>query len=233
MSSARHVSRVQRPDFGTLNSERCFSGQKEGKDLCSAVKVAHLQLEPDLLILGMSKLHNLREARNVGIEPDARVLGGNAAPCLNGCGLHDEQARAARDDAAHMRGRVPRLLEAVQARVLTERRDEDAVLKSHPTDCKRGEQLGNGGSIGLRVDCSPCWGLLGRREERDALGRLDVRRGLAGALARRHDGFGDGHHDGSDWHRGSFLVENVQDGTEGCRSSICRVVVIVLPRYYV
>lgn len=143
----------------------------------------------------MSELHNLSKPRDVGIEPYARVLGGDAATSLDGRSLHNKQARATCDNSAHMRGGIPGLLEAVNARVLAERRNEDAVLESDAADLERREEFGNGGSVRLRVDCSSCWRILSRREKRNTFGRLDVCRGFVGALARRDDGLGDRDHD--------------------------------------
>lgn len=77
---------------------------------------------------------------------------------------------------------------------MAERRDENAVLEGYTPDCEGREELWDGGSIGLRVDCSSCWRVLSWREEWDTFSWLQVRRGLTGALARRHDRLGDGHH---------------------------------------
>lgn len=122
----------------------------------------------------MSKLNNLGEARNLRIEPDARVLWRDATSSLDGRGLHNEQTRTTSNDSADMRSSVPRLLEAVEARILAEWRDENAVLEGHTADCEGREELGDGGSVGLRVDCSSCWRILSWREEWYTFSRLEV-----------------------------------------------------------
>lgn len=73
------------------------------------------QLNTDLLILGMSELNNLGEARNLRIEPDARVLWRDATSRLDGRSLHDKQTRTTSNNSANMRGCVPRLLETIEA----------------------------------------------------------------------------------------------------------------------
>lgn len=171
-----------------------------------------LQLNTNLLILRMSKLDNLCESRDLGIEPDARILWRNSTASLNGRSLHDEQTRATSDDPAHVRRSIPRLLEAINARVLAQRRDKDAVLEGYTSDRERREELGNGVPVGLRVDCGSCWRVLSWGEEGNPFCRLHVCGGLLGALARRHNGLGDWHHNLRVRHSGSlFLGQSLEE----------------------
>lgn len=160
----------------------------------------------------MSKLNNLGEARNLRIKPDARVLWRDATSSLDSRSLHNEQTRPTSNDSANMRGSVPRLLEAIETRILAEGRDENAILEGHTTDCEGREELWDGGSVGLRVDGASCWRILSWREEWDTLSRLQICRGLIGALARRHDRLCDWHHNLLRvWHCGSCCSVEVQN----------------------
>lgn len=109
-------------------------------------------LDTNLLVLGVGELHMFRQAGDLGIEPDARIIGADTAAALDGGGLHDEQTGASRDDATNVTI-VPWLLEPVDAGVLAERGDENAVLKGYPADLQRLEERGDGGAIRLGVDC--------------------------------------------------------------------------------
>lgn len=132
------------------------SGVAEAKERRNGARLSSGvgNLDTNLLVLGVGELHVLGQAGNLGIEPDARIVGTDAAARLDGGGLDDEQAGASRDNATNVTI-VPWLLEPVDARVLAERGDENAVLEGHPADLERLEERGDGSAIGLRVDCGP------------------------------------------------------------------------------
>ena len=86
------------------------------------------ELDPDLLALGMGKLDNALQRRDLAVFPQPRVFGCDTASGQDGGGFDEGEARPALDDATKVR-EVPVREVAVVGGVLAQRGEEDAVLE--------------------------------------------------------------------------------------------------------
>src|ERR1019366_5630602 len=90
--------------------------------------------------LRVEEVHNLSERGDVLVLPDADVVRGDAAFGQDGSGFGEDEASAS-DGAAAQVDEMPIVGEAVMARVLTHRRDGDAVGERQGTEGDRREQM--------------------------------------------------------------------------------------------
>jgi hypothetical protein len=139
------------------------------------------ELDTHLLVLRVRELDNLGRVLNLGVIPQANILGGDAslfhhwlAFCedsensmaylrKNGGSLLNGQSRATGENSTKV-GHVPGGHLSIVGRVLAERRKHDAVVELGAADLERLEQRRGVAAIGLRVVGSSCRRVLGRSE---------------------------------------------------------------------
>ena len=129
------------------------------------------QLNTNLLSLGVGKFHKLLESPlplNLAIIPNPQILRRDSPLWRDGGGFYDRQSRTARDDATQVR-EMPWRGVPVSRGVLAERREHDAILERDAPDLDGREDLGNSGSIGLRIGGCSGGRLLGRCEVGDLI----------------------------------------------------------------
>ncbi|EAU32853.1 conserved hypothetical protein [Aspergillus terreus NIH2624] len=165
---------VVRPAADLFGGDGAGAGHPGGDGAGLAAGVG--DLDADLLALAVDEVDDAAHGGDLGVLPEADVLGGDAALGQHGGGLDHHQAGAALGDAAQM-GDVVVGHVAILGRVLAEGGKAQAVLKGDAADGQRLIELGDGLAAGLWVGGSAGRRRLRGREVGDALcgGDLDVR----------------------------------------------------------
>ena len=86
--------------------------------------------------LTLKKSHDSRQEFDVSVAPDSQVLGANASFGRHGGGLRENQACSA-DRSAPEVHEVPVIRKTVVTRILTHRRNDDAISQRNATNRKR------------------------------------------------------------------------------------------------
>lgn len=109
------------------------------------------ELNPDLLPLAVSELHDPLQRLHLTVLPQPRVLGCDAALRHDCRRLNEGDAGPALDYATEM-SQVPGCMVAILGGVLAEGREHDAVLEGEAAESKGLEELGDGLAIFLGVE---------------------------------------------------------------------------------
>lgn len=149
---------VIRPPAVFLRSQRVAAGRRQPRRKRARLAARVCKLDANLGALAVRKVDNALERRDLRILPQARVLRGDAAAGLDGCGLDKDEARAAHGHLAQVHQVVVGQVAVVGA-VLAHGAGDDAVRHRHASGGDGLEQRRRGG----RVGCCAGLGFLGRR----------------------------------------------------------------------